>query len=34
MDQIIKEYGMCVVTFVVGTGFVGALGLLLEQVCI
>lgn len=34
MEQMMKEYGISIVTIVMGTGFVGMLGLLLEYVCI
>lgn len=34
MEQMMKEYGMSVLTLVMGTSFVGVLSLLLEQVCI
>lgn len=33
MEQIVREYGLSIVTFVMGTGFLGVLSLLLEQVC-
>lgn len=34
MEHIVGEYGLSVITMVIGTGFVGVLCLLLEQVCI